>query len=248
MRLVVLSVCDLVSENGIIAIIKQMEGKCSSGIDELSNKLLKSITYEISKPLAIIINQSLETGIFPEMLQIAKIKPLYKKGDLSCFNNYRPISLLPTISKVFERVIHTQLFNYFDVNDLLTEQQYGFRTKHSTELAAIKLVDFVIMEMDNKYSVKTPTAIFMDLSKAFDNLRFNILLDKLKYYGITGIPLMLIESYLTHRYQYVSYKNCESERLEIKTGIPQGSILGPLFFSILINDIVNSIDKINFLM
>ena len=239
---------DLVSENDIIAIIKKMEGKCSSGIDELSNKLLKSITYEISKPLAIIINQSLETGIFPEMLKIAKIKPLYKKGDSSCFNNYRPISLLPTISKVFERVIHTQLFNYFDVNDLLTEQQYGFRTKHSTELAAIKLVDFVIMEMDNKYSVKTPTAIFMDLSKAFDNLRFNILLDKLKYYGITGIPLMLIESYLTHRYQYVSYKNCESERLEIKTGIPQGSILGPLFFSILINDIVNSTDKINFLM
>ena len=168
--------------------------------------------------------------------------------DSSCFNNYRPISLLPTISKVFERVIHTQLFNYFDVNDLLTEQQYGFRTKHSTELAAIKLVDFVIMEMDNKYSVKTLTAIFMDLSKAFDNLRFNILLDKLKYYGITGIPLMLIESYLTHRYQYVSYKNCESERLEIKTGIPQGSILGPLYFSILINDIVNSTDKIIFLM
>ena len=99
--------------------------------------------------------------------------------DSSCFNNYRPISLLPTISKVFERVIHTQLFNFFDVNDLLTEQQYGFRTKHSTELAAIKLVDFVIMEMDNKYSVKTPIAIFMDLSKAFDNLRFNILLDKL---------------------------------------------------------------------
>ena len=90
---------DLISENDIIAIIKQMKGKCSSGIDELSNKLLKSITYEISKPLAIIINQSPETGIFPEMLKIAKIKPLYKKGDSSCFNNYRPISLLPTISR-----------------------------------------------------------------------------------------------------------------------------------------------------
>ena len=100
-----------------------MEGKCSSGIEELSNKLLKSITCEISKPLAIIINQSLETGIFLEILKVAKIKPLYKKGDSSCFNNYRPISLLPTLSKVFERVRHTQLFNYFDVNDLLTEQQ-----------------------------------------------------------------------------------------------------------------------------
>ena len=102
--------------------------------------------------------------------------------------------------------------------------------------------------MHNKYSMKPPKAIFMDLSKAFDNFRFNILLDKLIYYGITGIPLMLIESYFTRRYQYVSYKNCESERLEIKTGIPQGSILCPLFFSILINDIVNSTDKIMFLM
>ena len=95
-----------------------MEDKCSSGMDELSNKLLKSTAYKISKPLAIIINQSLETGIFLEMLKIAKIKPLYSKDDSSCFNNYRPISLLPTISEVFERVIHTQLFNYFDVNDL----------------------------------------------------------------------------------------------------------------------------------
>ena len=92
------------------------------------------------------------------------------------------------------------LFNYFDVNALLTEQQYGFRTKHSTELAAIKLVDFVIMEMNKKYSVKTPTAIFKNLLKAFDNLRFNILLDKFKYYEITWISLMLIESYLTRRY------------------------------------------------
>ena len=84
------------------------------------------------------------------MLKMAKIKPLYKKGYSSCFNSYRPISLLPTISKVLERVIHIQLFNYFYVNNMLTEQQYGFRTKHSTYLAAIKLVDFVIMEMDNK--------------------------------------------------------------------------------------------------
>ena len=94
-----------------------MEGKCSSGIDELPNKLLTSITCEISKPLAIIINQYLETGIFPEMLKNAEIKPLYKKGDSSCFNNYRPISLLPTISKVFERVIYThgflEIINYF---------------------------------------------------------------------------------------------------------------------------------------
>ena len=173
------------------------------------------------------------------MLKIAKIKCYTRKGTRFA---------LITTDKVFELVIHTQLFNCFDVNDWLTEQLHGFRTKHSTELAAIKLIDFVLMEMDNKYSVKTPKTIFIDLSKAFDSLHFNILLDKLKYYGITGMPLMLIESYLTCRYQYVIYKNCESERLEIKTGIPLGYILGPLFFSIYINDIVNSTDNINFLM
>ena len=102
--------------------------------------------------------------------------------------------------------------------------------------------------MDNKYVVKTPAAIYIDLSKAFDNLRYGILLDKLKYYGISGIPLELIKSYLTNRQQYVSYKDCESDLLEVKTGIPQGSILGPLFFSICINDIVNSTSKFNFLM
>ena len=121
---------DLISECDIVAIINQLASKNSSGIDELSNKLLKSIKNEISKPLALIINQSLQTGIFPDLLKISKIKPVYKKGDKCCFNNYRPIALLPTISKVFERVMHTQLYNYFNKYDLLAEQQYGFRSQH----------------------------------------------------------------------------------------------------------------------
>ena len=100
------------------------------------------------------------TGIFPEKLKIAKVKPLYKKGDKCCFNNYRPISILPTISKVFERVMYTQLYNYFNVNNLLTEQQYIFRSKHSTELASIKLVDYIIMEMDDLKTTKTSTTVY----------------------------------------------------------------------------------------
>ena len=239
---------DLIAEWDIFAIINQMATKNSSDIDELSNKLLRSIKNEISKPLAIIINQSLQTGIFPDLLKISKIKPVYKKGDNCCFNNYRPIALLPTISKVFELVMHTQLYNYFNKYDLLAEQQYGFCSQHSTEFASVKLVDYIITEMDNKYVVKTPAAIYIDLSKAFDNLRYGILLDKLKYYGISGTPLELIKSYLTIRQQFVSYKNYESDLLEVKTGIPQGSILVPLFFSICINDIVNSTSKLNFLM
>ena len=168
-------------------------------------------------------------GIFPEKLKIAKIKPLHKKCDKCCFNNYRPISILPTISKVFERVMYTQLYNYFNVNNVLTEQQYGFRSKHSIELASIKLVDYIIKEMDDLKATKTPTTVYLDLSTAFDTLNYDIFFSKSEFYGISGIPLALIKSYLINRFQYVQYENMTSELLEIKTGIPQGSILGPLF-------------------
>ena len=208
-----------VTEDVILSIINKLKNKKSSGKDELSNKLLKSIKHEISLPLTIIINQSLSTGVFPEALKIEKVKPLYKKGDKLCINNYRPISLLPTISKVFERVLHTQLYDYFNTNKLLSEQQYGFRTQHSTELAAIKLVDNIILNLDDRKHVKTPTALFLDLSKAFDTLNFDILLHKLQFYGIVGVAYNLIKSYLTSRYQYVQFENVDSKLLEIKTGI-----------------------------
>ena len=107
-----------ITENKIVVIINNLKSKNSSGKDEISNKLLKSIKGEISKPLTIIINQCLETGIFPDALKVAKVKPLYIKGDNCCFNNYRPISLLPTISKIFERVMFTQLYSYFNINNL----------------------------------------------------------------------------------------------------------------------------------
>ena len=239
---------NVITESETLSIINKLKSKNSSGKDEISNKLLKSIKDEIGKPLTIIINQSLRTGIFPDALKIAKVKPLYKKGDNFCLNNYRPISLLPTISNFFERVMFTQLYSYLNSNFLLSEQQYGFRSQHSTELACVKLVDYITTEMDNIKKIKSPTAIFLDLSKAFDTLNFNILLNKLQYYGIHGISLSLIRSYLTNRFQYVQFENSESDLSEIKTGIPQGSILGPLFFNIMINDIVNSSNKFNFLM
>ena len=138
-----------ITESETLTIIIKLKSKNSSGKDEISNKLLKSIKDEIAKPLTIIINQSLKTGIFPEALKIAKVKPLYKKGDNFCLNNYRPISLLPTISKNFERVMFTQLYSYLNAHNLLSKQQYGFRSQHSTELACVKLVDYITNEMDN---------------------------------------------------------------------------------------------------
>ena len=237
-----------INESYILSIINKLKNKNSSGNDEISNKLLKAIGNELSKPLTIIINKCLLTGIFPDLLKIAKVKPLFKCGDTAQLNNYRPISLLPTISKVFERVIYSQLYAYFNDNNLMSEQQYGFRAQHSIELASVKLVDPIIKQMDNRYKTKTPVAIFCDLSKAFDCLNFDIFLSELEYYGVDGTPLALIKSYLNNRYQYVQFENCKSDLLEVKTGITQGSILGPLFFSVLINDIVKSSSKLSFLM
>ena len=187
----------------------------------------------------------LSSGVFPETFKKSKIIPLYKKGDSSLLSNYRPISLLPTISKVFERIIYNQLYQYFSDNELLAEQQYGFCAQHSTEYAAIKLFDHISKEMD---SGNTPTALYIDLSKAFDTLSFDIILQKLKHYGVMGTELRLLTDYLTNRKQYVVFNNHCSDITDIVNGVPQGSILGPLLFSIHINDLIRTSNKCKFIM
>ena len=156
------------------------------------------------------------TGIFPDSLKIAKIIPIYKKGEPIDLSNYRPISLLPTISKIFERIIHIQLQEYLNRSNLLAVQQYGFRPNHSTEYAAVKLVDYISNKMDD---YKIPGTIFIDLSKAFDPLSYGILLYKLNFYGISRVEYKLLCSYLSNRKQYVMFNNKNSEFTEIRTGI-----------------------------
>ena len=162
-----------INEENTIKAIENLENKNSSGHDGICNKLLKSIKCSVSKSLTIIINQMITTGIFPDVFKVSKVTPIFKKGDCSLMSNYRPISLLPTISKIFERVIHDQMYEYFNEFNLLAEQQYGFRKKHSTEYASIKLIDHVSKQMENG---KTPGNLYIDLSKAFDTLAFDILL------------------------------------------------------------------------
>ena len=138
-----------ITENETMKAINRLENKSSSGHDGISNKLLKLVKNELKKPLTLIINQMITTGIFPESFKISKIIPLYKKGDHSLLTNYRPISLLSTISKVFERIIYDRMYEYLNENNLLAKEQYGFRKNHSTEYAAISLVDHISKQMEH---------------------------------------------------------------------------------------------------
>ena len=199
----------------------------------------------VTKPLTLIINQMIVTGIYPKAFKTSKVSSIFKKGYNTLLSNYKPISLLPSITKIFERIIYNQLSKYFNDSNLLAEQQYEFRPGHSIELAAVKLVDSISHEME---SGNTPGNIYVDLSKAFDTINYDILLDKLSYCGISGTALKLLKNYLLDKKQYVVYNNCNSNLVNVTTSVPQGSILGPLLFSISINNLIHVTDKLKFIM
>ena len=224
-------------------IISKLKPKGSSGQDGISSALLKEINLTTANIITLIINQSISTGIFPDKLKVAKIVPIFKKDNPHLTGNYRPISLLPVISKVFEKVVFSQLYSYFDQNGLLYKSQYGFRKGHSCEFAAMEVTDKIFQSLDKK---KLPIALFLDFSKAFDTINHSILLNKLKHYGINGTALKWFSSYLTNRKQFVLYKGKMSKETTITTGVPQGSILGPLLFIIYINDIAKITNKFKF--
>ena len=181
----------------------------------------------------MIINQLLTSGIFPNSLKVAKVTPIFKKENNKLITNYRPISVLPVISKIFETVIHELNTSYQTICFVLNN--VVFEKKSSTELAALELLDRVLDQMDKH---KLPINFHIDLSKAFDSLRHDILLDKLTYYSVTNPAKKLIESYLSNRKHFIQVSNIKSTMKQVSTGAPQGSIVGPLFFNICINDIV----------
>ena len=214
-------------------IIFSLNQSKSDGSNCIPIKILKLLNKDISDQLAILFNQSFSSGIFPSILKTSKIIPIYKKGSKLECSNYRPISLLSNIDKILERLMYNRLYNFLEKNEIIFSLQFGFHQKYSTTHALIHLTDNIRYEIDKgNYAC----GIFVDFQKAFDTVDHHILLKKLEYYGVRGISNKLFASYLSNRKQFVSINGYKSNLVDVKCGVPQGSI-GPLLFLIYINDL-----------
>ena len=217
----------------------------SPGYDDLPLSIYKNNFDALSGTLLSICNKSLEQGKFPDQLKIAKITPIIKSGERTCITNYRPISVLTSLSKIVEKIVILQLTEYLNAEQILTPRQFGFRRGLSTENALHALFTDIYEAFSNN---KIAVGILLDLSKAFDTVNHRILLHKLQLYGIRGAAYLWFESYFKNRFQYVSMSGVCSDRLEINCGVPQGSIVGPILFVLYMNDIIRSSTLLKFTM
>ena len=233
------------SELEITEICLGFRSGTAAGYDNVSMDLVKDCANLICRPITHIVNLSIASGIVPDQLKIARVIPLFKSGDKSSFTNYRPVSVLPAFSKILERVIYNRLMNYLNKHKILSDNQFGFRKHHSTEYALTLLYDKLSAAIDNN---EFTVGIFIDLSKAFDTVDHQILLDKLLHYGIRGTAFNWFASYLSNRQQFVQFNETSSSLHLIKCGVPQGSILGPLLFLIYVNDLCDVSKVLDFIL
>ena len=227
-------------------LINALKPKNSSGYDDISNRLLKELHPVIIEPLTDIINRSLHQGTFPDDMKQSDTIPLYKAKERYYTTNYRPISLLLTMSKILEKIVYKRTVKFLNCNNIICNSQYGFREKHSCTDAVMELTTEILKAKE--HNLKT-ASVFLDLSKAFDTLDPKILLQKLEIYGIRGTVLNWFESYLTNRQLRVKcevakdHKTQYSSLYDVEFGTPEGSCLGPLLFLLFTNDLYLNIDQ-----
>ena len=222
------------SQEEILQLCKDININKSSAIDYISSRILKDAFVILADKLSTCFNLSFNSGIFPDDWKLAKITPLHKGGQKNQINNFRPISLLPLPGKLMEKIVHKHITSYLDDNNILNNNQNGFRAKHSTQDTVAKFTDDIALNMNNH---ECTLATFIDFRKAFDTVNHNILLNKINSLGIKNNNLNWITSYLHNRKQVVVANGYTSKNGTITCGVPQGSTLGPLLFLIYINDI-----------
>ena len=227
----------MVEENEVLKQIQALKIKKSPGHDDIKPSIIKASYSLLVKPLTYIYNLSFYSGVVPDIWKIAKVIPIFKSGDRSDTNNYRPISLLSCFEKIMERLLAKRILSFVRKHKILYRLQFGFREGHSTTHALLELLEKIYTNLDDgKFCV----GIFLDLSKAFDTIDHSILLTKLKHYGLRGKICEWFASYLSNRKQYTFANGTSSSYGLIQKGVPQGSVLGPILFTLYVNDMPNA--------